>query len=110
VLDTTHRARTADDHRGSLVPDVYATIADADEEVQARIASILELRAADPQQRAMVDSYLSRVQLGSSARVLEIGCGTGAVTRVLARRPGVAEAVGVEPTPASSSASWPASA
>jgi ubiquinone/menaquinone biosynthesis C-methylase UbiE len=31
--------------------------------------------------------------------VLEVGCGTGAVTRLLARRPGVAEAVGVDPSP-----------
>jgi SAM-dependent methyltransferase len=31
--------------------------------------------------------------------VLEIGCGTGAVTRTLAAWPGVAEAVGVDPSP-----------
>jgi ubiquinone/menaquinone biosynthesis C-methylase UbiE len=31
--------------------------------------------------------------------VLEVGCGTGAVTRVLAARPGVAAAVGVDPSP-----------
>jgi ubiquinone/menaquinone biosynthesis C-methylase UbiE len=33
------------------------------------------------------------------ARVLEVGCGTGAVIRVLAARPGVAAAVGVDPSP-----------
>ena len=31
--------------------------------------------------------------------MLEIGCGTGAVTRVLAAWPGVASAVGVDPSP-----------
>ena len=31
--------------------------------------------------------------------MLEIGCGTGAVTRVLAALPGVTEAVGVDPSP-----------
>jgi ubiquinone/menaquinone biosynthesis C-methylase UbiE len=33
------------------------------------------------------------------ARVLEVGCGTGAVTRVLATWPGVAEVYGVDPSP-----------
>jgi trans-aconitate methyltransferase len=47
----------------------------------------------------MLDSSLSEVGFASAARVLEVGCGTGAVTRVLARRPEVAEAVGVDPSP-----------
>jgi ubiquinone/menaquinone biosynthesis C-methylase UbiE len=82
-----------------VVPDVYATIGDADEVTQQRLAEILELRAADPQQQAMLDSYLSRIAFGPAARVLEIGCGTGAVTRAIARRPGVAQAIGVDPSP-----------
>jgi SAM-dependent methyltransferase len=79
--------------------DVYAAIAEVDVAAQERLAAILELRAADPQQRSMLDSYLSEVEFPSAARVLEVGCGTGAVTRLLARRPGVAEAVGVDPSP-----------
>ncbi len=81
------------------MPDVYAAIADVDQATQERLADILELRAADPQQQGIVESYLSRIEFPDSARVLEIGCGTGAVTRMLARRPGVAEAVGVDPSP-----------
>jgi ubiquinone/menaquinone biosynthesis C-methylase UbiE len=81
------------------MPDVYAMIADVDQTTQERLADILELRAADPQQRAIIQSYLSRMEFRPSARVLEIGCGTGAVTRALARRPEVAEAVGVDPSP-----------
>jgi SAM-dependent methyltransferase len=81
------------------MPDVYATIAEVDVATQERLAGILELRAADPQQRAMLDSYLSEIEFSPAARVLEIGCGTGSVTRLLARRPGVAEAVGVDPSP-----------
>jgi ubiquinone/menaquinone biosynthesis C-methylase UbiE len=84
---------------GGAVPDVYATIADADVATQERLADILELRAADPQQRAMLDSYLSEIEFQPRARVLEIGCGTGPVTRALARQPAVAEAVGVDPSP-----------
>ena len=81
------------------MPDVYATIADVDVEMQERLAGILELRAADPQQRAMLDSYLSKIEFPPDARVLEIGSGTGAVTRALAGRPEVAEAVGIDPSP-----------
>lgn len=59
----------------------------------------LEIRAADPQQPAMPHTYLSDAALPSGSRVLEIGCGTGAVTRALAAWPGVAEAIGVDPSP-----------
>jgi ubiquinone/menaquinone biosynthesis C-methylase UbiE len=81
------------------VPDVYATISEADAATQERLATILELRAADPQQRAMLNAYLSQIELGPAARVLEIGCGTGAVSRVVAGRPGVADVVGIDPSP-----------
>jgi SAM-dependent methyltransferase len=84
---------------GDGMPDVYATIAEVDVASQERLAGILELRAADPQQRGMLDSYLSEIDFSPAARGLEIGCGTGPVTRLLARRPGVAEAVGVDPSP-----------
>jgi ubiquinone/menaquinone biosynthesis C-methylase UbiE len=78
---------------------VYATLADADRAIQERIADVLELRAADPQQRAMLESYLSRIEFPSSARVLDVGCGTGAVTRALARQPEVSNVVGIDPSP-----------
>jgi SAM-dependent methyltransferase len=79
--------------------DVYATIADADVATQERLAEILELRAGDGQQRAMLDSYLAEIDFPTGARVLEIGCGTGAVTRVLADWPGVSDVVGIDPSP-----------
>ena len=44
------------------MPDVYARIADVDVATQERLADILELRAADRQQRAMLDSYLSEIE------------------------------------------------
>jgi ubiquinone/menaquinone biosynthesis C-methylase UbiE len=81
------------------MPDVYAVIAEVDVATQERLAGILELRAADPQQRAMLDAYLSEIEFGPSARVLELGCGTGAVARVLARQPRVAEVIGIDPSP-----------
>lgn len=81
------------------MPDVYAAIADADLTIQARLADILELRAADPQQRAMLESYLAEITPQATARVLEIGCGTGAVVRVVAGRSWVGEVIGIDPSP-----------
>jgi ubiquinone/menaquinone biosynthesis C-methylase UbiE len=81
------------------MPDVYATITQADPELQERLADVIELRFADPRQQAMLRAYLSEIEFPPGARVLEIGCGTGAVTRTLARWPGVAEAIGVDPSP-----------
>jgi ubiquinone/menaquinone biosynthesis C-methylase UbiE len=81
------------------MPDAYLTIAEADQAAQERLAAGLELRAADPQQQAMLRDYLADVQFSPGSRVLEVGCGTGPVTRVLATWPGVAEAVGIDPSP-----------
>jgi len=81
------------------MPDPYASIASADPALQAQLADVLELRAAEPQQRAMLDAYLSEIRLPSSAIALDVGCGTGAVTRVLADLPGVHEVIGIDPSP-----------
>lgn len=81
------------------MPDVYARITDADESTLDIVAAAMELRATDPRQQEILATYLARIVWPSNARVLEIGCGTGAITRALAARPGVAEVVGVEPSP-----------
>jgi ubiquinone/menaquinone biosynthesis C-methylase UbiE len=81
------------------MPDVYATIGQADEAVQERLADVLELRAADLQQRAMLDDYLNDLPLAAGSRIVEIGCGTGAVARTLATRTGASEVIGLDPGP-----------
>jgi ubiquinone/menaquinone biosynthesis C-methylase UbiE len=81
------------------MPDVYASIAEADRATQARLAEILELRAADPQQRAMVEQYLSEIELPNGAGVLEVGCGPGPVSRRIAELADVSEVIGVDPSP-----------
>jgi ubiquinone/menaquinone biosynthesis C-methylase UbiE len=87
------------DKEHKLMSDVYASIASADVAVQQRLAEVLEVRAADPQARKMLEAYLSMIDFPQNARVLEVGCGTGAVTRVLGGWPGVAEVTGVDPSP-----------
>ena len=81
------------------MPDPYTSIAQADKEMQTRLADVLELRASDPQQRAMLNAYLSELRLPSGAIALDVGCGTGAVSRVLAEMPGVREVIGIDPSP-----------
>jgi ubiquinone/menaquinone biosynthesis C-methylase UbiE len=80
------------------MPDPYAAIADADLTVQERLADVLELRAADPQQQAILREHLSGIDVPRGARALEVGCGTGAVSRALARSLNVA-VTGVDPSP-----------
>lgn len=81
------------------MPDIYVRVREAPPAILAGLMAALELRAADPQQRAMLEAYLADAALPRGARVLEVGCGTGAVTRVLAAWPGVSEAIGVDPSP-----------
>ena len=81
------------------MPDVFANINQATSETLAVVANVLETRAAIPQQQEMLQTYLSEIPFPPQARVLEVGCGTGAVCRVVARQPQVGEVVGVDPSP-----------
>jgi ubiquinone/menaquinone biosynthesis C-methylase UbiE len=77
------------------MPDVYSSITEADPQKQRWLAEVLELRAGDPQQRAMVESYMDDLD-PSAGRLLEVGCGPGAVARLLAEMPGVESVTGVD--------------
>ncbi len=79
------------------MPDVYATVTELSPALQQRLVNVLETRGADPQQQALRRAFLGDIAFPVGARVLEVGCGTGALTRVLARWPGVGEVVGVDP-------------
>jgi ubiquinone/menaquinone biosynthesis C-methylase UbiE len=81
------------------MPDVWSGISDLDAATQLRLADILELRGADPQQQAMRTTFLDDILFAPDARVLELGCGTGVLTRRLARREGIAQVTGVDVAP-----------
>ena len=80
------------------MPDVFANITAAPPEMIDIIANVLEMRAAIPSQQEMIASYLGDVEFPGNAKVLEVGCGTGAICRVLAGWPNVSEVTGVDPS------------
>lgn len=82
------------------MPDAYSNITAAAPNVLNVLMDAMELRAADLQQRAIRERFLSKVAFPEGARVLEAGCGTGAICRELAARPHVGEVVGLDPAPA----------
>jgi SAM-dependent methyltransferase len=47
----------------------------------------------------MLERYTAALDLADGARVLDVGCGTGPVSRYLATLPGVGAVVGVDPSP-----------
>lgn len=77
--------------------DMWATVATLDPATQDRLANVLETRGADPRQQAMRRAFLADIAIPSGVRVLDVGCGTGVLTRALARWPGVGAVVGVDP-------------
>ena len=81
------------------MPDVFANITSVPDDMLEVIANVLETRAAIPSQQEMLQGYLSEISFPENAEVLEVGCGTGPVCRVLAEWPNVAKVVGVEPSP-----------
>ena len=65
--------------------------------MQERLADVLETRGADPQQREMRRGFLSDIPFPTNAKVLEVGCGTGVLTRAIARVSNVSAIAGVDP-------------
>lgn len=80
------------------MPDVFANITQVPPEMVDIVANVLETRAAIPSQQEMTIGYLGEIPMQPGARVLEVGCGTGPVCRVLAELVAVKEVVGVEPS------------
>lgn len=71
-----------------MARDIYTRLNEIDDATLRNIAQMLERRGNHPQQVAMRSAYLDKLGDISGLDVLEIGCGTGVVTRELARRIG----------------------
>ncbi len=79
------------------MPDVWAAVTELDDATQRRLAGVLETRGADPQQQALRTSFLREIEFPPQCRVLDVGCGTGVLTRRLATLPNVESVTGVDP-------------
>lgn len=80
--------------------DPHRFVNELDKEAIDRLIARLESRAKDQVFTRLFDKYAPRIDPGSSGRVLEVGCGTGAMTRSLARRTHFAgKATGVDQSP-----------
>ena len=80
--------------------DPFADVDAASPETIEMIASALETRAADPSMLPVVDAYLDALEVSEGARIVDIGCGTGGVTRRIADRFPTASVLGLEPSAA----------
>lgn len=81
------------------MPDVWTAVTELDARTQERLADVLEIRGSDPQQQALRTSFLGDITFPKHSRVLEVGCGTGVLTRKLASLPNVESVTGVDPAP-----------
>jgi ubiquinone/menaquinone biosynthesis C-methylase UbiE len=80
---------------------LWRDTATADTERARDLAARLERRAKAEDEVAARDTYLGLLDISAGQRVLDVGCGSGAVTRDLARRVGPGGlAVGLDPSPA----------
>lgn len=66
--------------------DPHRFINELDEEALERLVARLEGRAKDAVFARLFEKYAGRLGLSAGTRVLEVGCGTGAALRMLARR------------------------
>jgi arsenite methyltransferase len=80
--------------------DLWRESAAAELAEARELAALLELRARDPDQVAARAAYLELVGVAAGARVLDVGCGSGAVARDVARRVRpTGRVVGLDPSP-----------
>lgn len=80
--------------------DPFANVDAASPEMIEIIASALETRAADPSMLPIIDEYLDALAVRDGGFIVDIGSGTGGVTRRIASRFPAASVLGVEPSDA----------
>ena len=76
------------------------TITAAEEAGIRELARLLELRGQGEDQTSIRAAYLDLLRIAPGERVLDVGCGTGVVTRAVATRVGpTGHVLGVDPSP-----------
>jgi ubiquinone/menaquinone biosynthesis C-methylase UbiE len=84
-------------HRSGDVADFYARFTEVEAATLAKVAEAMEVRPVDPRHRAMLERAAGLTPQGT--RVLEVGCGTGAIARLLAQDARVREVIAVDSSP-----------
>ena len=79
-----------------FMSDVFQTM-DVDADYIVDIVSTLERRTAEPKMIEMIDAYLDRLDVPDACPVVEVGAGTGCVSRHIAQRFPAAEVKAFEP-------------
>lgn len=79
--------------------DVYTSIHEQSSETLNRIVERLEFRDGHPTFTAWREAYLAKLPLAEAQQVLDVGCGTGVVTRALAKRATTGQVTGVDYSP-----------
>lgn len=80
--------------------DPFANVDAASPEMIDIIAAALETRAADPSMSPVIDAYLDALDVPDGGHIVDIGAGTGGVTRQIAARFSGATVLGIEPSDA----------
>jgi arsenite methyltransferase len=63
------------------------------------IAKSMNVRASEPAMQAICARYMAQIALPKAARVLEVGCGNGAATKLIMQHVNPAQLVGIDPSP-----------
>lgn len=80
--------------------DVYRITDRLDDDTLDIIVERLETRGKHVRALALIDEYLDAMNIDAAADVLDIGCGTGVISRRIARRPGFhGRVIGIDLSP-----------
>lgn len=79
--------------KARMVQDIWQQLESAEPSTIERIVERLEMRGRDDTFVGLTDSYLNLIDIDSLGIVLELGCGTGVISRSIAARPEFAGSV-----------------
>jgi arsenite methyltransferase len=80
------------------VTDLLTRITEQPRDVLETIASSLNVRASELAMQTICARYMAQITLPEQARVLEVGCGNGAATKLILQHLHPAQLVGIDPS------------
>jgi ubiquinone/menaquinone biosynthesis C-methylase UbiE len=78
--------------------DLITRIREQPREVLDTIAKSMNVRASEPAMQTICARYMAQIVLPQGARVLEVGCGNGAATKLIMQHVSPAQLVGIDPS------------